>query len=148
VSSESIRITVGESAFDFELLRDAAPRTVAAVLERLPATCTAYHGFTTGMAFTMPFGEPEDACENPYAFGPLAGSLLYFPNVNRRTVDGEVSPAELVVAYGVVRFFDWTGWQPCSLIGTVVGDRRDELLAVGSAIRARGGTQVVVEAAA
>ena len=141
-----VQVAIADSAFTFELLADRAPRTVAAVSERLPLDLEAYHGFATGMAITLPLETSLDYAENSHVFGAPAGSLLYFPNLNGRTIDGRTDPNELIVTYGLTRFFDWTGWQPCSLIGRLVGGDVQQLVDVSSAVRATGATPVRIEA--
>ncbi len=142
-----LTVAIGDSSFRFELLSDAAPRTVTAVSERLPLALEAYHGFSTGMAITMPLDTTLDYAENSHVFGAPPGSLLYFPNLNGRTIGGRIDPNELIVTYGLTRFFDWTGWQACSLIGRLVGGDLQQLLEVSSTVRANGATPVRVEAA-
>jgi hypothetical protein len=141
-----LELAIAGATFHFELFREIAPRTVDAVVEQLPLEATAYHGVTTGMAVTIPLTSTLDHAENSHVFGAPAGSLLYFPNLNGRTIAGELDPNELVVTYGVTRFFDWTGWQPCSLIGRTIGADLHQLLEVASSVRARGGTPVALSA--
>ena len=99
------------------------------------------------MALTVPLESTLDFSENSHVFGAPAGSLLYFPNLNGRTIDGQLDPNELVITYGVTRFFNWTGWQPCSLIGRAVDANLQHLLETASSVRAMGATPVSVAAA-
>jgi hypothetical protein len=145
----TLSLEINGRRHEFELLTALAPDTIELLSSGLVAdggsrSVTAYHGITTGMAVTIPIGEPTDVCENRYVFGCPAGSLLYFPNLNRRVIDGRVSSAELIVTYGIVRFFDWTGWQPHSLIGSLINGSVAELSDLGREVRANGGTDGTV----
>lgn len=142
-----LEVSIADATFRFQLFPDSAPRTIAAVSEQLPLELTGYHGIVTGMAITMPLESTLDFAENSHVFGAPAGSLLYFPNLNGRTIDGKLDPNELMITYGVTRFFDWTGWQPCSLIGRAAGANLQHLLEIASLVRAKGATAVSVAVA-
>lgn len=138
----ALTIEIAGRAWRAELDGDAAPRTVAAVTARLPGSFTAYHGFATGMALTVPLEAGLELAENSHVFGAPAGSVMYFPNLNGRVLDGARTTGELVITYGITRFFDWTGYQACSLIGRVVDVEASALLELGSEVRRNGATPI------
>jgi hypothetical protein len=142
MSRETLCVRILEKSFTFALAGDTAPRTVQAVLEQVPLEATAYHGITTGMAIVVPVESSISYVENPHVYGAAPGSLLYFPNLNGRCLDGEVCPNELQVSYGITRFADWTGWQRTSVIGELVDGDLNELAAVGPQVRRLGATQI------
>jgi hypothetical protein len=144
MSGQSITVAIADQEFTYELNPALAPRTVEQLVASLPADLTAVHGITTGMAVCAELDWKVERVENPIAWGAQPGSLLVFPNAGGRVLDGRVSPNELVLTYGVSRFFDWTGWQPCVHVGSLSGGSLAELLARASEIRAKGRTPITV----
>jgi len=147
MSVPAIAVGIGGQQFTYELDVAAAPRTVERLIASLPAQLSAVHGITTGMAICAELAWTVEAVESPIAWGAQPGSLLVFPNVGRRVLDGRVSPHELVLTYGVSRFFDWTGWQPSIQVGRLRDGALADLLAQASQVRAKGRTPISVEVA-
>ena len=91
--SEHLRITTGEYSFLARLEREAAPKTCAAFLERLPFRNKIIHVRWSGASAWIPLGDFDFGIgfENATSY-PAPGQILLYP--------GGYSETEILFPYG------------------------------------------------
>lgn len=131
-----VRITVGERVLIAETV-DAAPRTVAAFLARLPWKTQLIHVRWSGEGCWVPLGDEtvDFGFENATAY-PAPGDVLFYP--------GGYSETEIILAYGACSF--------ASKLGPLAGNHflsivegREHLREIGESCLWRGAQDVVFE---
>jgi hypothetical protein len=95
--TEFLKITAGAYAFRARLEMDAAPKTCAAFLERLPFRNKLIHSRWSGEAAWIPLGDFDFGLgvENATSY-PAPGQILLYP--------GGFSETEILFPYGACRF--------------------------------------------
>jgi hypothetical protein len=119
----SLRLSVGDLVFEGRLEEAEAPRTCAAIRAILPFSGTLIHVRWSGEAVWMPLGDRDIGVgpENPTSY-PAPGQLLFHP--------AGISEAELLIAYGPVRFASRAGQLAGNHFATLT-DGLDRLAEVG-----------------
>jgi hypothetical protein len=99
---QKLRITAGPFVFDARLETAAAPKTCAAFAAQLPLESKIIHIRWSGEAVWVPFGDRhfDVGPENATSF-PTPGQIILYP--------GGISEAEILIAYGGVRFSSKVG---------------------------------------
>lgn len=132
-------ITVGAHRFVGRLLRDEAPLTCAAFVQRLPFTTRIVHVRWSGEAVWSPLGDydfgvgPENATSHP-----SRGDVLLYP--------AQASESEILIAYGACRFASKVG----QLAGNhflTIEDGLADLRTLGEKCLWQGAQEIVFSAA-
>ncbi|AUN96106.1 DUF3830 family protein [Pseudazoarcus pumilus] len=131
-----VRITVGERVLVAETV-DAAPRTVAAFLARLPWKTQLIHVRWSGEGCWVPLGDErvDFGFENATAH-PAPGDVLFYP--------GGYSETEIILAYGACAFASKLGPLAGNHFLSVV-EGREHLREIGESCLWRGAQDVVFE---
>ncbi|OSQ37453.1 DUF3830 family protein [Thalassospira mesophila] len=97
-----LKITAGPFVFDAKLETEAAPKTCAKFLERLPFESKAVHVRWSGEGVWMPLGDYQFGVdyENHTSY-PAPGQIILYP--------GGISETEILLAYGGVHFASKVG---------------------------------------
>ena len=97
-----LRFAAGPFEFTGRLETGTAPKTCAAILDRLPFETRLVHVRWSGEAVWAPLGDLDFGVEPENATSyPAAGQMLLYP--------GGISETELLLAYGPVRFASKAG---------------------------------------
>ncbi|RCK50739.1 hypothetical protein TH25_10695 [Thalassospira profundimaris] len=97
-----LKITAGPFVFDAKLETEAAPKTCAAFVERLPFISKVVHVRWSGEGVWMPLGDYQFGVdyENHTSY-PAPGQIILYP--------GGISETEILLAYGGVHFASKVG---------------------------------------
>ncbi|OKH86754.1 DUF3830 family protein [Thalassospira sp. TSL5-1] len=97
-----LKITAGPFVFDAKLETEAAPKTCAAFMERLPFISKVVHVRWSGEGVWMPLGDYQFGVdyENHTSY-PAPGQIILYP--------GGISETEILLAYGGVHFASKVG---------------------------------------
>ena len=134
-----LKITAGPYTFKARLLKAEAPRTCAALLQRLPFKTRIVHVRWSGEAVWSPLGEydfgvgPENATSHP-----SRGDVLLYP--------AQLSESEILIAYGSCCFASKVG----QLAGNhflVIEEGLEHLAPLGRKCLWEGAQDIVFEAA-
>ncbi len=135
---DHLRITAGPYSFKARLLNEAAARTCAAFLQRLPFTTQIVHVRWSGEAVWSPLGDydfgvgPENATSHP-----SRGDVLLYP--------AAASESEILIAYGACTFASKVG----QLAGNhflIIEEGLENLPALGELCLWQGAQQIIFEA--
>jgi hypothetical protein len=131
-----IRITAGERVLVAETV-DAAPKTVAAFLARLPWQTQLIHVRWSGEGCWVPLGDFETGFgfENATSH-PAPGDVLFYP--------GGYSETEIILAYGACCFASKLGQLAGNHFLSIV-EGREHLREIGEACLWRGAQDVLFE---
>jgi Protein of unknown function (DUF3830) len=93
----TLRITIGDTAFEGRLELERAPKTCAAFIARLPFESQIVHVRWSGEAVWIPLGDYRFGVdyENHTSY-PAPGQIILYP--------GGISETEILLAYGGVHF--------------------------------------------
>ncbi|UEM07498.1 DUF3830 family protein (plasmid) [Skermanella rosea] len=94
---EKLKVTIDEMVFDARLELQAAPKTCAAFIERLPFDSQVVHVRWSGEGVWIPLGDYDFGVgyENHTSY-PAPGQIILYP--------GGISETEILLAYGGVQF--------------------------------------------
>ncbi|QQP87577.1 DUF3830 family protein [Skermanella sp. TT6] len=94
---EKLKVTINEMVFDARLELQAAPKTCAAFIERLPFDSQVVHVRWSGEGVWIPLGDYDFGVgyENHTSY-PAPGQIILYP--------GGISETEILLAYGGVHF--------------------------------------------
>ena len=97
-----LKITAGPFVLDAKLETEAAPKTCAAFVERLPFISKVVHVRWSGEGVWMPLGDYQFGVdyENHTSY-PAPGQIILYP--------GGISETEILLAYGGVHFASKVG---------------------------------------
>jgi hypothetical protein len=97
-----LKMTAGPFVFDAKLETEAAPKTCAAFVERLPFISKVVHVRWSGEGVWMPLGDYQFGVdyENHTSY-PAPGQIILYP--------GGISETEILLAYGGVHFASKVG---------------------------------------
>ena len=137
--SEHLRITAGEFTFLARLEREAAPKTCAAFLERLPFRNKIIHVRWSGESAWIPLGDFDFGLgfENATSY-PAPGHILLYP--------GGFSETEILFPYGACCFASKLGQLAGNHFLTVV-EGNENLRAIGELCLWRGAQEIVFDRA-
>ncbi len=137
--SEHLRITAGEFTFLARLEREAAPKTCAAFLERLPFRNKIIHVRWSGESAWIPLGDFDFGLgfENATSY-PAPGQILLYP--------GGYSETEILFPYGSCCFASKMGQLAGNHFLTVI-DGNENLVAIGRQCLWEGAQDIVFESA-
>ena len=136
---EHLKVTAGPFVFKARLLHDAAPRTCAAFISRLPFRARIVHVRWSGEAVWSPLGDYDFGVgpENPTSH-PSRGDVLLYP--------AQASESEILIAYGACRFASKVG----QLAGNhflIIEEGAGQLAELGRKCLWEGAQDIVFEAA-
>lgn len=136
--SERLRITAGAYTFVAELEQEAAPKTCAAFLERLPFRNKIIHVRWSGESAWIPLGDFDFGIgfENATSY-PAPGQILLYP--------GGYSETEILFPYGSCCFASKMGQLAGNHFLTVV-EGREQFEALGRMVQWEGAQDIVFEA--
>ena len=99
---EKLKVTINEHVFDARLETEAAPKTCAAFIERLPFVSQIVHVRWSGEGVWIPLGDLDFGVgyENHTSY-PAPGQIILYP--------GGISETEILLAYGGVSFASKAG---------------------------------------
>ena len=137
--SQMLHITAGPYEFTARLEADAAPKTCAAFLERLPFQNKIIHVRWSGEGVWIPLGDLDLGLtyENHTSY-PAPGQMIVYP--------GGISETEMLIAYGGVHFASKVGQLAGNHFLTITSDL-DKLYELGRAVLYEGAKDIVIEAA-
>ena len=137
--SEHLRITAGEFTFLARLEREAAPKTCAAFLERLPFRNKIIHVRWSGESAWIPLGDFDFGLgfENATSY-PAPGQILLYP--------GGYSETEILFPYGSCCFASKMGQLAGNHFLTVI-EGNDNLATIGRQCLWEGAQDIVFERA-
>lgn len=137
--SEHLRITAGEYTFLARIERDAAPRTCAAFLERLPFRNKIIHVRWSGESAWIPLGDFDFGLGFEHATSyPAPGQILLYP--------GGYSETEILFPYGSCCFASKMGQLAGNHFLTVI-EGNENLAAIGNQCLWEGAQDIVFELA-
>lgn len=94
---EKLKITINEHVFDARLEIEAAPKTCAAFVQRLPFVSQIVHVRWSGEGVWIPLGDYDFGVEyENHTSYPAPGQIILYP--------GGISETEILLAYGGVHF--------------------------------------------
>lgn len=101
-NGDYLKITAGSYTFKARLLKEEAPQTCAAFLQRLPFKTVIVHARWSGEAVWSPLGDYDFGVgsENHTSY-PSRGDVLLYP--------AQLSESEILIAYGPCRFASKAG---------------------------------------
>ena len=137
--SEHLRITAGEFTFLARLEREAAPKTCAAFLERLPFRNKIIHVRWSGESAWIPLGDFDFGLgfENATSY-PAPGQILLYP--------GGYSETEILFPYGSCCFASKMGQLAGNHFLTVI-EGNEKLAKIGKQCLWEGAQDIVFERA-
>lgn len=137
--SEHLRITAGEFTFLARLEREAAPKTCAAFLERLPFRNKIIHVRWSGESAWIPLGDFDFGLgfENATSY-PAPGQILLYP--------GGYSETEILFPYGSCCFASKMGQLAGNHFLTVI-EGNENLATIGKQCLWEGAQDIVFERA-
>ncbi len=124
--------------FGAELFEDATPLTTQMFWDALPFTQELKHASYSGQALYAHLPIKVGKVENPYVLGCETGDLVVNTQATGIRVEGKEIPDELMIVYGVVTFFNWTGWYPVNRFGRIVRGDLALLKEIGRRVREFG----------
>ena len=94
---QMLKVTIADEMFDAKLELEAAPRTCAAFLQRLPFRTHVVHVRWSGEGVWIPLGDYNFGVEyENHTSYPAPGQIILYP--------GGISETEILLAYGGVHF--------------------------------------------
>jgi hypothetical protein len=135
--SEHLKITVGDFTFLARMEQEAAPKTCAAFLERLPFRNKIIHVRWSGESSWIPLGDFDFGLgyENATSY-PAPGQVLLYP--------GGYSETEILFPYGACRFASKMGQLAGNHFLTVI-EGNENLGTIGQKCLWEGAQDIVFE---
>jgi hypothetical protein len=135
--SEHLKISAGDFTFLAKLEREAAPKTCAAFLERLPFRNKFIHVRWSGESAWIPLGDFDFGLgyENATSY-PAPGQILLYP--------GGYSETEILFPYGACRFASKMGQLAGNHFLTVI-EGNENLATIGKKCLWEGAQDIVFE---
>lgn len=130
--------------FEAELFEDATPVTVQIFWESLPFTQELKHASYSGAALYADLPRNVRKVENPYVLGCETGDLVINTQATGIRVEGKEILDELMIVYGPVTFFNWTGWFPVNRFGRIIRGDLAVLKKTGERVREFGKEKITV----